>query len=335
MNADLMITKELESSIFRWLTHEVVSLIQQSERRGDSGIKYLTRLKLQKLLFIVIEDSKLDLTRVWYMYGGIVCAPFDLHALSHAFYNKRESFSARELTSIETRLGSSKTKSIVDDLSEIFSQVFFKKTKDFLLDFYEDRAPKEFQNVYRTLRDYINLYTSMMSLERLFDVKSQKLLPSYDPWHQVHRLQGYLSGFHIESAKIVDKDILRNVVDFTDLMEKVVINLAWKSHQETAIDSKELQILLNLEKIFENTAWKLVANHIAIETVLGIRAEEVKTRFQEAQTEIMTNLATEIRNQTSLLKDNNLLPRGSVLKEYFGTKYGDMFKKVMGTEFSQ
>jgi len=327
-----MITKELELDIFRWLTHEVVSLIRQSERRGTPGINFLTKLKLQKLLYMVIEDCELDLTRAWYMYGGVVWAPFDIYSLSHSFYNRQETLSDTAISSLEQRLGSSKMNFIRNNLTEKFSNVFFKAGREFLLDFYEDRAPEHFQTIYRTFRDYVSLYTSIMNPERAFDVKSLKLLPSYDPWHQAHRLQGYLSDFHLEVAKVIVKDLLQMVVDFTNLMEKVVVNVAWKRHQEEEISSNELQILLNLENMFENTAWKLVANHIAIETVTGIRADEMKKRFQNEQNEITTNLVTEIRNQTNFLKINNLLPKASILKEYFETKYGDLFEEVMGTE---
>lgn len=330
MSADLMITKELESDIFRWLTHEVVSLIRQSERRGTEGIKYLTKLKLHKLLYMVTEDCKIDLTRVWYMYGGIVCAPFDIYGLSQSFYNRRDQISDTELSSLKQRLGISKISLILDTLADKFPGVFFKEGREFLMEFYEDRAPEKFQKIYRTFRSLVDLYNTTMSPDRTLDIKYQRLLPTYDPWHQAHRLQGYLSDFHVEAAKIIDKDILRMVVEFTDLLEKVVVRISWMRHQEEEITS--LHPLFILARNFENTAWKLVANHIAIETASGVRADEVRERFQEAQTEIMNNLVTEIRDQTNFLKSTNLLPKASILKEYFETKYGDMLREVMGTE---
>ncbi len=327
--------EEEEEVILKWLISEIILQLKKQERPGESSFRYLTQIKLQKLIFLVSEDQRLDLTRAWYKYGGMIFAPFDIREEATSYYYRRKSLTRKELNFVRQILGNKSMNEISYHVQKLYPDIMYKKTDDFLDLFYEKKAPKKYQKKYEAFRSLIKSYNSLTSTQHTIDFFLQKLLSTFNPWIDINKFQKQVSIFHQEVAGICNEDVLGELIEFTNLMEKIAIKLTWTKYKKIKIDSNQTVIIKNFERSFNDSAWKFIASIIAIDTAKGTRANFIKQMFINQRDREGETLPSKRQEQEEILSECNLLPNNEILKEYFNSNYKSMFEQATGMESSQ
>lgn len=320
------ITREEERILLRWLIREIITLLKMHEQDGEREFKYLTKLKLTKILFLVAEECNLDITRAWYRYGGWICAPFDLHEAAREFYYNQTSINQEEDNLVKEKL-KTRLREIKEEIEVKFRKIFFKKTEEFLEYFYEDNAPAEYKGKYIAFRRFIRYFeqftTPQTTLENL-------ILPKGDPsfWNKPQTFIQLISKFQVELTDILPEKILLELVDFTGLLEQTAILISWKKKQNLPITSKDYALITKLKTAFTEKGWGLIATYIAVNTVHGVRGEEKRAEFKARIMKREEALTHVIKKQENRLKHAKLLPSLDILKEFFNAKYREMYEEA-------
>ncbi|MHA1942205.1 MAG: hypothetical protein ACXACP_06620 [Candidatus Hodarchaeales archaeon] len=324
------VTEEEETILFRWLINQIIDYVKSTEKAGTRSIQYLTKIKLQKMLFLVAEDAKINLTRSWYMFGGMVFPSFDLHNTARSFYygDKKESIPTK--TEISKLIHKSQWSSIFESIKTNFTEIFFTKTKDYLEKFYSERAPKQYRKVYEEYRTIKGTFEGLLDYQRQLDYELRAILPTFDPWTEASRLQKQITNFQLTLPGIISESVLFLVVEYTRLMQKTAIQVLGMKNEGRALTRTQRQIINQIEEDFTERMWKLIANHIAIDTFTGVRAEECQLNFISSQKTLIDSLRLTLTRLERKLEQTGLKPSANVLKIFFEKEYGEMITELMG-----
>lgn len=328
MDDRVALTQDEERILLRWLIREIVDLVKLQEKDGERDLRYLTSLKLTKMLFLVAEECNLDITRAWYRYGGWVCPPQGLvpQQTAKAFYYNKAPLKPADENLVRTKFKAQLVE-IKDKLEQRFNEIFYKKTEEFLDYFYEDNAPPAHKGkyiAYRKLMRYFDQFTSpQVGLTDL-------LLPGSDPdpWNKPYIFSQMISRFHQELPDILPEHNVLEVVEFTRLMEHVALTITWKKKHHLPIRSSDYTLVQKLKENFNEKGWGLIATYIAVNTVQGTRQEEARMEFETRKTPREAEVPLTIKTQTAALKQAKLLPTLSILKEFYNAKYRDMYEEA-------
>lgn len=323
-------SEEDEELIFQWLISEIVSQLRKKETRGRNDLRYLTKIKTQKMMFQICEDCHLDLTRMWYMFGGMVFTPFDILDKAKDYYYHQTSLTKNELLKTEELLGKNCIKKIKESLSEIFKEIFYKKTEEVLTNFYEKRAPPIYQELYSHFRSIKALYREITSPQVRLDFYIRSILPKFSPWKDVLKIQQYISEFQVEVAGIFNEHELQVIIDYSHLIENVLIQISWMKYRKINITSSHENAINTLLNEFTNIGWKYLATTIGIKTVRGTSADIWHDRFLKQKESLKKSVYYSLNRLEKQLDKLNLRPRIEVVEDFFKKEYQNMFDEAMG-----
>ncbi|MHA1978676.1 MAG: hypothetical protein ACW98F_18220 [Candidatus Hodarchaeales archaeon] len=328
MSDRVELTEEEEKTLLRWVIFQIVQYMKKLEEPGDHALQFFNKIKLQKMLFLITEDCQFDITRLWYRYGGYVMTPFDSWTQARKFYYQKDHILPDENKTIHSKF-KTKLSQIHECVEMIYNQIRFRRTEDFLDEFYTEKAPAPYQEVYQSMRKLRKNYRLLISTQQTLDQSMRSLLPTYDRWRSTFNFQKDITQFHLDLSPIVPEDVLSEIINYTHLLEQVTLKHQWKIENNKISSEEQLKQLHTLDEIFDRKIWGLVAWFIGIDTVVGVRANVIKQKFQKNIEAGLPGLKELIHTQKSLLVKKNLLPSLKLMKTFFDVKYREMYDETV------
>ncbi|MCD4842942.1 MAG: hypothetical protein K8R25_00450 [Methanosarcinales archaeon] len=247
---DLLITKPEDEK-------QAVKDILQSLARFildyDIDVKFLSEMKLQKIVFMTIEELELPITRSWYIRGCMVHPGGTL------------SGSVRKNT-LEKLVQNPKKLVVNSDIYSCFNdirveKIFFTKRNLFLRHLYSSMEPARFRNEYIPNNEII--ITSEEMSRGIFDdissVISENISKLYLGMQEDELFDGISSKFY----------------DFLNFIEETSIETEGLFEEGAEITQNDMVFFKRLSDAYHNRVWMEPASIISIETVKGLSAEKV------------------------------------------------------------
>jgi len=221
---------------------------------SNIDVKYLSEMKLQKIVFKTVEELDLPVTRSWYLRG---CMVHPGGTLSGSVKRK----------TIE-KLVKNPDSLIVDqdiyscfDSIQVKDRIFFTKRNDFLRDLYRYMEPERFRN------EYIPNNEIILSLEEMSKgdfngvntVISENISKLYIGLQRDELFAGLSDNFY----------------DFLDFLENVCIETEGNVEDGAEVTPEYLEFFKRLSSVYYNNVWMEPASIISIETAKGPNAERV------------------------------------------------------------
>ncbi len=220
---------------------------------SNIDVKYLSEMKLQKIVFKTVEELELPVTRSWYIRGCMVHPGGTLTG------------SVKKKT-IERFVRNPEGLSVDPDIYSCFdsiqvNRIFYTKRNDFLRDLYRHMEPERFRNEYVPNNELI-LSLEQMSKGIYDDVNTVIS-------ENISKLYLGLQGDEL-FKKVSDK-----FYDFLDFMENVCIEVEGSFEDGAEITPDDLEFFKRLSNVYYSNVWIEPASIISIETAQGPNAKRV------------------------------------------------------------
>ncbi|MDP3104322.1 MAG: hypothetical protein Q8M95_06915 [Candidatus Methanoperedens sp.] len=220
---------------------------------SNIDVKYLSEMKLQKIVFKTVEELELPVTRSGYIRGCMVHPGGTLTG------------SVKKKT-IERLVRNPEGLSVDPDIYSCFNsirvnRIFYTKRNDFLRDLYRHMEPERFRN------EYVPNNELILSLEEM----SRGIYDGVNTVisENISRLYLGLQGDEL-FKKVSDK-----FYDFLDFMENVCIEVEGSFEDGAEITPADLEFFKNLSDVYYSNVWIEPASIISIETAQGPNAKRV------------------------------------------------------------
>lgn len=222
----------------------------------DSNIqaKFLTEVKLQKIVFKTVEELELPVTRSWYLRGCMV------HPGGTLTGSIKKRTIERLVQSPEELLVNQDVYACFDNI-QIKNRIFFKKGNDFLRELYRSMEPSRFRN------EYIPNNELILSLDEIkkcnFNGINQVISEN------VSKLILGLQGDELFN------NVSKNFYDFLYFMEDTCIEVEGSVEDGAEITPSNVEFFKRLSDTYYKTVWMEPASIISIETAVGVSADRV------------------------------------------------------------
>lgn len=221
----------------------------------DSNIetKYLSEMKLQKIVFKTVEELELPVTQSWYIRG---CMVHPGGTLSGSVKKK----------TIEKLVKNPSSLIVDQDIYSCFdsiqiNKIFFTKRNNFLRELYRSMAPERFRN------EYIPNNELILSLEEIsngvFDGINAVISEN------ISKLYLGLQGDELFNG------VSESFYDFIDFTEDVCIEVEGAVEDGAEVTQDYLEFFKHLSDTYYNTVWMEPASIISIQTAEGLSADRV------------------------------------------------------------
>lgn|GEM_PF-3707569 len=272
-------------------------LLKKWEEKSD--FKFLTALKLHKIIYEVSEQLQLPITRCWYIRGRYINNPYVMRVdfFRDLFASPDKIFleSGRKVNLIESiekypGLVYFFESKIEDILTK--TNIIFTPERTYLKELYRDKAPPRYSECYKTSYEF-SIF--LIDLSELRTNRKETLLDfgTIDDFGYYDKCKILVSNLHMSIKKIDEfNPFFDIIVKYTDMIEEATISIDFnKKNRDLSEKFPEIMKFLNSQSWFylENI-WKLFSKIIAINTVTGPRAETVKKEFVDNLRHLSQNL---------------------------------------------
>lgn len=222
----------------------------------DSNIetKYLTEVKLQKIVFKTVEELELPITRSWYL-GGCMVHPGG--TLSGSVKKKTIEKFVKNPESLEVNTD---IYACFDNI-QIKNRIFFKRGDDFLRELYHSMEPEKFR------KEYVPNNELILSLDKMGKGVYNEVNTMIS--ENISKLYLGLQGDELFNR------VSGNFYNFLDFMENTCIEVEGAVEDGAEIMPDDLEFFKRLSNIYYSSVWIEPASIISIETVQGLSAEKV------------------------------------------------------------
>jgi hypothetical protein len=238
-----------EKKVVNAILHALVKYMLDSK----IDTKFLSEMKLQKIVFKTVEELELPVTRSWYIRGCMVHPGGTLG--SHNFKGKIE------------KLVKNPDKLIIEpDIYSCFdsiqiNNIFFTKRNTFLRELYSNMEPARFRN------EYVPNNELILALEEMSK-------GSFDGYNEI--ISENISKLYLGlQGDELFNNVSKEFYDFMDFMENVSIEVEGAVEDGAEFTPNDLNFFKSLSDAYYNTVWMEPASIISIETVKGLSAERV------------------------------------------------------------
>ncbi|MEN3051340.1 MAG: hypothetical protein ABC596_05980 [Candidatus Methanosuratincola petrocarbonis] len=338
-----LLSPQDEERILRMILRD---LRREIEGRGPRTT-YLSKVKLQKMVFLIAERLDIPITRSWYLYGGYVhsdlldvddrgeideglMASYDLDLKPKSCENDVGGIAPEEFGLPSAQY--------YGEVKTVVTEVYFKKLEDFLEKFY-DQAPGFCKKLYQlnsklsysTKRLLEGVNCSTVGIDRFIDVPSR-----VDPLHNQNlllaqmlaelakdefysRLEEYArsSGDRIPPAcqEMTSVGLYDQFQKFVEVFQRYSIKA-----------SHDRKLLLELGRVYEFYSmhvWKPVALLFSIATVKGLRADQIREAQLSKLERALRAAPKDIEGFEIMLSKAGSLASSREMKEFYKESYGD------------
>ncbi len=270
---------------------------------------YLSKTKIHKILFDVIESLELDITKSWYLRGKFVWGAENAISL---YTNKSISgdfVSSDYVTKLCSDIGltKQKLKEAVKMALEKF-RILFTKLEPYLANLYEHDAPEEFRGLYVSHLAFKEKFSELV--DELQQYLSRTSLIYYDPSSfSVDFVSRSITKLQMETSKL--GECSDPVIEFLNLFDEILIGTEEKVVTKE-LKSEHVDTLNQLFVFYDETVWKLPATHIAIETIEGPSKEIIEKRLKYQIEKLPENIykkVNELENKADLFPSESYLKK--------------------------
>jgi len=237
--------------------------------------KFLTNMKMHKIMYAVAEEENLPITRSWYILGNnihereIVRKEFGLDLLinpRNVTLQDGRVFDVQALIETYFDIYAEFKKCI----QQVIEQTNIVKTDKWTLRrwLYREIAPRKFSRCYLASLEYLAF---LSRFNNLIYLKTPNLV--------IDDCSKTTTDLHKSIKKIKEfEPFIEMLMEFTDTIEDAILKSALNI-KNNSFTLSDLDFLKEQELIFRETVWKQFAKVIAIETVKGKRKDEIKEEY--------------------------------------------------------
>lgn len=250
MKNQLHVTKpEDERKVVNYILQALAKYMLES----NIEVKYLSEMKLQKIIFKTVEELELPVTKSWYIRGCMVHPGGTLTG------------SVKKST-VEKFVNNPKYIEANPDIYACFdnikiNEIFFTERNKFLRNLYRSMKPTRFRN------EYIPNNELILSLERLSKGIFDNVCVTIS--ENVSKLYLGMQGDDLFNR------VSDNFYRFLDFMENTCIETEGAVEDGAEITQNDLDFFKRLNDTYHNKVWMEPASMISIETVDGISTNRV------------------------------------------------------------
>ena len=264
----MLLSPQQEELCVKWLFSEAISY--KNKRRSVSNpyhLKWATHTRMHKILFGVLEEFNIPVTRSWYKWGGFIHSSL---LNNQSFTGFRHDYSVNPQRSNNFRKKVSALGIRVDDiigyLEKRVDLVKSMPSSEFLLRHYREETPLEYRDLYVAKQILSNSFYDLFNLHNMNKFKSR-----------YEKIVNSINQFHEHTSDIFEDEIIRESnFRFTDLIENALDKISIILLDGKGISKKKLLFFKNAKNVFDNFIWNPYACEISQKTLKGIRAEEQK-----------------------------------------------------------
>jgi len=292
-------SRQDEDLIVRWAFAEIIRYIKEkSPRSSYYTLKYLSPSKVHKILYKAFDASDVPVTRSWFRYGCFIHSnqldrSKNFSALKSSFAKSENP--ASRLESRVAELGI-QVKLIREKLYESYEDMP-RKFNEYLRPLYLD-APKGLSEIYLAKLD---LYDTLRRFQR-FNFQSPG---TFGTW--LSEVRRNISAFHMAAfSRSEFNDLVDIVLDFTSKAEEALLKTEELVRNHQRILQKQIKVLLEFHKFFDQRVWLPFALEISRMTVKGLREEEVKARQSLRKKKEIKESLQALEKLSRMLVEHNL-----------------------------
>lgn len=243
----------------------IIDAIAKYMNTHDLDIRYMSDIKLQKIVFKTAEDLNIPLTRSWYMRGCYIHLP---EIINSNFLQERINSKQIKKEDGYDLLFKSVSKNIED--------IWWTPTDRLLKNLYNTQAPEAYRSIYIANNNILNLNKEINKISGKYHIGSTlaKWIPLDTDYYQ--RVSENISRLHIELiSKKEFKDVIVPFLEFTNVFEAIYPKLDNLLSSNTDISSDIFEFFGLVDDVYYRNIWQYPALTISRETVVGIRKDEI------------------------------------------------------------
>lgn len=291
------------------------ALKQAVRQHPDLSWEYGTRIKRQKYVYIAVKhftqsDDELPVTYSWYKFGAVLPASPQTGTIGPVS-TQMPTPDARESGIFSTPFDKL-VKFFEEGLSspELNEEHWYASDLDFLMSFYENYVPTEYQDLYLgNIELRRKLSETIETLKRQCDgTKSQVpttgIVLSEDDYKTVGQAAArmHLGVVGVEYLG----ETLSEVRRFTNLVEDAFLTLSRSDHSE--VTDTQLAAIEKLEENYNEWVWEYPALLISRETATGPNASTLRKWSAQKHFSVEDNLQREINDAARICREAGLVP---------------------------
>ncbi len=265
-------SREFDQFLSRWIASE--SIFHLKTTSYWTKPKWISKIKVHKIIFNVANKFDLPITRSWYIHGGYI----------HDYEDLDEKFSSLASNSIRLKLGPVKYRSIIkkkyshidtiiDYIKHISDEVNSYKVNDYLLYLYKNEAPEEYKSCYLSKYDFSSEKNSIKRLSQ-FSLSYIKAVSIF--LKIIDKIYDQVANFDANIYGVFEDKILeQNARNFFDLLEDSLRKVELIVNAKDEIPIKFFNIINDFASYFVYDIWRPYACTITNNTVRGPWSENV------------------------------------------------------------
>jgi hypothetical protein len=298
----LVVTPKDEKKVVDEILHSLAKYMLDL----DVDVKFLSEMKLQKIVFKTVEELDLPITRSWYIRGCMV-------------HPGGTSGSVRKKT-LEKLVKTPEKLAIDSDIHACFDsiqidKILFTRRNVFLRELYNSMEPARFRN------EYVPNNELILSLEGL----SRGIYDNISTAISENVSKLYLG---MQGDELFDR-VSDKFYDFLDFAEDVSIECEGIVEDGAEITQNDLALFKHLSDGYYSKVWIEPASIISIKTVEGLSAEKVikqREKYLLVAARKIEESLEELKHQCKelnlLLSENNIEKAYNRSYEHIGESAG-------------
>ena len=232
---------------------EILQSLAKFMLDSDINVKFLSEMKLQKIVFKTVEELRLPITRSWYIRGCMV------HPGGTLPGSVRKNTLEKLVQNPNKLVVNSDIYSCFDDIR--VKNIVFTERNLFLRQLYSSMEPARFRNEYIPNNEIIHTSEEMSRgiFDNISSVISENISKLYLGLQKDELFDGVSSKFY----------------DFLNFIEDASIEIEGLVEEGAEVTQNGIEFLKRLSNAYHNTVWMEPASIISIETVKGLSAGKV------------------------------------------------------------
>jgi len=289
-----------ENDVVKWLLSEIINYHTEGKPViGKYSRWWASKTRLHKLIFSIIEEFDLNVTRSLYMWGGFVHSDILGEQFSHyrSYYHAHPDSVERNREKVK-KLDIS-VEGILEYLIKNESTAMKLDSINELQYYYIKNIPEQYNSLY-TSKQFITVDLSQLA-------NYANLIDPINFFSLCDNLINNFSTYHISSINLIeDNQLIDTNYAFTDLIESSLEKIKYLIYNEDKIKKGVPRFYKNADNFFNNFAWKPYACKVSQETVKGFRSEAEKIKMGKIENSTIIKGTNEILTLKELNEKNQL-----------------------------
>jgi len=283
----------------------ILSVLDECLQEKGYPKEYLSKTKVHKILYDVVEELDVDVTRSWYLRGKYVWGAQEaIEMYVYPSFNlqySKENFQ-------RFNLDKSRVREAVEAAIKRF-EVLFTELMTYLSILYRHDAPEKFRDLYISNLLLKEKFEEFMD-ELMACVDKSSLLQYLTPQISVDYLSSSITKLHLALSKL--GDLADPVLEYTTLIDELIIGAEEKANNGE-IKEEHIDFLKRVYSFYDNTVWKLPSTHIAEKTLKGPGKQQLEEWLRNQQHRLIEAVEGQIPKVEEQASKIGLFPSESYL----------------------